>query len=80
MKKLSMPARPPSSIIRITPKLFNVSTNAFFMRIRNRILDPHWKKWIQIQIRIRIQVISLKFTELFYKIIFKFFVLFFRLL
>jgi len=30
MKKLSMPARPPSSIIRIPPKLFNVSTNAFF--------------------------------------------------
>jgi len=42
------------------------------MRIRIRILDPHWKKWI------RIQVISLRFTEFFkQKIIFKFFVLFF---
>ena len=35
--------------------------------MRIRILDPHWKK------RIRIQVISLRFTDFFFKIIFKLF-------
>ena len=44
------------------------------IRIRIRILDPHWEKWIWIQ------VISLRFTEFFFKkIIFKLFVLFFSL-
>jgi len=42
------------------------------MRIRIRILDPHWEKWIQ--------VISLKFTEFFNKKNFKFLVLFFSLI
>jgi len=34
------------------------------MRIRILILDPHWKKWI------RIQVISLRFTKFFFKFFF----------
>ena len=33
--------------------------------MRIRILDPNWKKWIKI--RIRIKVISLRFTEFFNK-------------
>ena len=34
-----------------------------------RILDPHWKKWIRI--RIQIQVISVRFTDLiFFSLIF----------
>ena len=42
--------------------------------MRIRILDPHWKKWI----RIRIQVIYLRFTEFFEQSrIFKFVVLLF---
>ena len=42
--------------------------------MRIQILDPHWKKWI----RIRIQVIYLRFTEFFEQSrIFKFVVLLF---
>jgi len=33
--------------------------------MRIRILYPHWKKWIQIRIRIMIQVISKRFTDFF---------------
>ena len=52
----------------ITPVL---RIQVILMRIR--ILDPHWKKWIQ--------VLSLKFTEFLKQSkIFKFFVLFFSLI
>ena len=48
--------------------------------MRSRILDPHWKKLDPDPNPIRIRVISLRFTEFFLqKIIFKFFVLFFRI-
>ena len=45
--------------------------------MRIRILDPHWKKWIQI----RIKVISLRFTDFFLtKNNFQIFILFFSLI
>jgi len=57
--------------MRIVLKITVLWIHLILMLIR--ILDPHWKKWIQI----RIQVISLRFTEFSEQSkIFKFVVLF----